>query len=303
MSKLLILHLVIVSSQALPHCQEIYAGNARICSKVKDYYKSQFPLPHPCVIKSEFNIRQLLQFNVDEQTFTLMVDLLLQWKDDRVTSEGVYNTINWFPIIQTNDVWVPTIHFPGAVKVEKIGTKLGYTRNASEFSMKETMILKMTCQMNLTSVPFDHQVCDISFVNYLGKEDRIAFETALIMTNDEDIKSGSLPFSPKVKSVPTSIDEDGFSQGAIRFAMIRHSNHIYQLIGSFYLPSAIFAIISMLSFFIKPELVRSCSQIFTLIFLYFLGTWKNGNDCDIVLDSDQHLCISRRSQWTRFQFL
>ena len=262
MSKLLlILHLVIISSQALPQCQEFFSGNPKLCSKVKDYSKSQFPLPQPCIIKSEFNIRQLLQFNVDEQTFTLMIDLNLRWSDDRVTSEGSSNT-NWFPIIQTNDVWVPTIHFPGAVTVEKIGTKLGYSPNVSEFSMKESMILKMTCPMNLTSVPFDHQVCDISFVNYLGKEDRIVFETALVLTKDEDIKSGSLPFTPKVKSVPTSIDEDGFSQGAIRFALIRHPNHIYQLFGSFYLPSAIFAIISMLSFFIKPEIVRIFSQFF-----------------------------------------
>ena len=74
---------------------------------------------------------------------------------------------------------------------------------------------------------------------------------------------------PKVKSVPTSIDEDGFSQGAIRFALIRHPNHIYQLLGSFYLPSAIFAIISMLSFFIKPEIVRFFPIFFPLIFMNF----------------------------------
>ena len=271
-------HLLVHYVLALPQCDENYVGKPRFCSRIPGYSESQFPQPRPCEVTPKFVIRQLLRFYPDEQIFSLMADLLLEWKDSRVTLEG-NKTSGWLSINDKSPFWTPSIHFPSAISVEKLSEKFGFFNNGTEeterFLTRESMILKMTCEMNLTSVPFDHQECDVQFVAFKGNVQKMVFKPSIILTKNEEIKSGSVPFTPKVKPIKASIDEFGYSQAGIHFALIRKHRDMEYLLGSFYLPSALFAVISLASFCIKPDTVPGRMGMIITLFLILINTYTS----------------------------
>ena len=127
--------------------------------------------------------------------------------------------------------------------------------------------LKLSCDYDFETFPFDKHYCDLSFVDWrYGIEELIFNTTRKIVFGDQhltfDNKSSLILTSPKTSfKISAKINSASttfgglYSSTGIRFNLERKS--ISLLLGSFYVPTGIFSILSMASFVINPDLVIS----------------------------------------------
>ena len=129
--------------------------------------------------------------------------------------------------------------------------------------------LKVTfaCQFKFDNFPVDVNTCDLDFGFHQLTYDKTARINPLKILNDDTsaevliderkIRGEHLPYSFWISAkdefqIPNYEFKAPYS--GISIKMKRDS--ITSLIGSFYLPTATFSILSMVSFFISPEMVR-----------------------------------------------
>ena len=139
-------------------------------------------------------------------------------------------------------------------------------RNHSRFT-SEVFQLTFSCNFDFSTFPFDSHECPIMYGDgVLGLEHMRLNETRAVFGN-KSTKSGGEPiildnlpfrFEFQLVSLPTfevtNIDMDTFSYTGIVLKMTRKSPGV--LSGYFY-PTAAFALLSMISFLIKPDVVSS----------------------------------------------
>ena len=129
----------------------------------------------------------------------------------------------------------------------------------SDFSLIKTeiMTLKIPCNFRFENYPFDEHTCDIDFyearffdrVNVNLKA--IRYEQLYVNSIDGSIliESAKNPFK-----VYVSIFLDSYNDtGTISLSLKRNSINL--LLGSFYIPTGIFATLSIGSYIINPEVV------------------------------------------------
>ena len=131
----------------------------------------------------------------------------------------------------------------------------------------------VSCEMNFKLFPFDHHECDMIFYLTQHAYDYVMFEPPTIFKKDKNVSIGDgeleiptkrLPFSISAESLnTTTVYQMGLKRSAtgIRFRFAR--NTIGLLLGGYYVPTGIFASLSLVSFIIKPEVVSS--QILTYV--------------------------------------
>ena len=170
-------------------------------------------------------------------------------------------------------IWHPRITFLNALSVEK-NQGVGYenlheyfARPNNELFMVETIKIIFSCEFKFATFPFDKHDCNLTYydriydVNYvnLNQAWKVEYVTEDLFTYIE--KEGSLhlnvpkiPFDIWVKINPKSSIIDGtISTAGIKLKLQRDS--IGLLMGSFYVPTGVFAVLSMASFVINPDVV------------------------------------------------
>ena len=140
------------------------------------------------------------------------------------------------------------------------------------------MILNIYCTLNFQPFPFDNHECDLSFGSSSIWNDSLIMEPTKIRFLDEykrigdgklHIKQGRLPFNIKMESLDTFNHTTAgytYSYCAVRFYFQR--NDLGLLLGSFYLPTLLFSILSLVSFFISPDMVKHYIQIIDKLSYY-----------------------------------
>ena len=131
--------------------------------------------------------------------------------------------------------------------------------------MVETFKLTFPCNFAFETYPFDKQICDLSFIDKLYETDHVVLNTptTLFYKNQHStFKNNSLLMITLPKTSFTiglkinqasSIIGGKVSSAGIKLILQR--KFIGLLLGSFYVPTGIFAILSMASFVIKPDIV------------------------------------------------
>ena len=139
-------------------------------------------------------------------------------------------------------------------------------RNHSRFT-GEIFQATFSCNFDFSAFPFDSHECPIEYGDAVFGQKFMTFNTTRAVFGNVSTKSGDepiildnlpIPFEIHVFSLPTfeitNIDMDTFSYTGIVLKMTRKSPGV--LSGYFY-PTAAFALLSMISFLIKPEVVSS----------------------------------------------
>ena len=133
------------------------------------------------------------------------------------------------------------------------------------FKFADVMTQKISCVMEFGNFPFDHHVCDMVFYNSQHHYNKVIMapvtlgkDTRKVELNEGEleIKSGRLPYkiTAEVLNTTTVKSMTWLRSGAgIRFYFARSS--IGLLVGGYYGPTAIFALLSLISYIIKPEIV------------------------------------------------
>ena len=255
----------------------------RLCKKQAHYKSSEFPQPLPSQVNTTIKIKQLLSVNEADETITIFLEYQSSWIDDRVgirrSPENIEQNVTWFPQDNLNRVWTPNIYFLNAISIEKLHT-FGdhFTRSSSyiypkgQFIYNELMIIKLSCSMDFKRFPLDIQTCFFNFTSMSGGIEKILLPKPLLSTEDDndgpkyviDLNSWTLPFRINFKALESEnkINElmgpKNFSHASIQITLKRNINELENLLVSYYGPTGIFAFLSMISFFIKPEMVSRC---------------------------------------------
>ena len=138
--------------------------------------------------------------------------------------------------------------------------------------------------MNFEYFPFDRQACTFVLRPTDLMSSDVIMKTPLLYTTDSytrrlvkepvlQLDSNGLQYDVTLtvmesKTVPYDDTSGfGFSFAHIHFSFVRKGDKINKLLISFYFPSGAFAILSLFSFFIKPNLVPGRMSMLVTIFL------------------------------------
>ena len=153
--------------------------------------------------------------------------------------------------------------------------------------MVEALKVIVYCDFDFQAFPFDEQVCDFSlfetdhtvkwvileevegFLFYGGNRSQYLKNGWISLPEQHEI-----PYTVRMKNMGTKNVYSEYSYGppyshqTIRFVLKRSSLSL--LIGSFYVPSGLFAFLSIGSFIINPEIVsKSCLKNSSIFFISY----------------------------------
>ena len=139
--------------------------------------------------------------------------------------------------------------------------------------------LTFSCNFDFSGFPFDFHECPIVYGDALLGQERMRFDTTVARFDNVSTKSGGdpiildnlpFPFEFQLVVLPNFEVKTNrrnnlvtFSYTGIALRMRRKS--LGQLLSGFFYPSAAFALLSMISFLIKPDMVRFFRRFFFLI--------------------------------------
>ena len=121
--------------------------------------------------------------------------------------------------------------------------------------------LTFSCNFDFSGFPFDFHECPIVYGDALLGQERMRFQTTMARFDNVSTKSGGdpiildnlpFPFEFEITALPTFVLHDFYSYTGIVLKLTRKSPGV--LTGYFY-PTAAFALLSMISFLIKPDIV------------------------------------------------
>ena len=135
----------------------------------------------------------------------------------------------------------------------------------------------VSCDMDFTLFPFDHHSCDMIFYLTQHPSNYVMFDSPTVFKGQNNVSFGEkfmniptkrLPYNVFVESLNTSIVytlNRKRSATGVRFHFARNS--IGLLLGGYYVPTGIFASLSLVSFIIKPEIVPGRMGLLVTLFL------------------------------------
>ena len=250
----------------------------RLCKNQGNYIASEFPEPSPCQVRSTIQLKQLLSVNEEAETITIFIKFRSNWIDQRVgirrSPENIEQNETWYPQEDLNRVWTPKIYFLNAISIEKLNTfgdtltrSSSYVYPQSMFTYNELMIMTLSCSMDFQRFPLDVQTCYLNYTSLSGSIERIVLSKPKLLSTAKDneekseikLDSWTLPFQIQMKALESETHLDGqrlSSHACIKITLDRNINELENLLVSFYGPTGIFALFSMISFFIQPEMVQ-----------------------------------------------
>ena len=154
-------------------------------------------------------------------------------------------------------------------------SKMFPKRNQNRLN-SETFQLTFSCNFQFADFPFDSHECPIEYGSGILMQEKMRFDITMAEFGNLSTKSGgdpiilenlSFPFEFQLVVLPNFEVKTNrrnnlvtFSYTGIALRMRRKS--LGQLLSGFFYPSAAFALLSMISFLIKPDMVSSLNRIF-----------------------------------------
>ena len=278
----LIMPLVVVTS-GVPLCQN--AADGMLCKVSQDYENAYPPKPFPAWIHISTRIGTITHVNENEHSITIRLEIILEWINPHVTIKNPNSS--WYEISLDNfsEVWNPNIYFDKVLTVTKISTfgkmqAFDFWLKPSENKMWYTEALEVTfaCELDFSEFPFDEHNCSFIMGDYENGVDWMMFNNSKLEYNGlivEDnhssleILDSTTPYYFKLRKLD-SFEKfrapDTFHFIGIQVDMKRKG--LGTLLNTFYVPTAMFAIISMISFTVDPSCVPGrMGMIVTLLLI------------------------------------
>ena len=199
---------------------------------------------------------------------------------------------DWYQIDEftKSQIWHPVLTFENTLNIEKQKVLGGTLEN--QFWMKypnrlhynEIIKIRITCEFDFQDFPFDSQECQLTIQDKVQNSSLLLLGPYTVFNGSHqttfahepiEIISPRIPFDIKVKvDKPKLFNywDETYSSSSLTIIMERHSIKKL-LLGSYYAPTAVFAIFSMLSFLITPESVSYRTE--SKYYKYFVNSSTN----------------------------
>ena len=189
---------------------------------------------------------------------------------------------------EPNFVWRPDISFLSLTDTKRLttyGSSEGFIfwldTQENKLQYDEALRVTISCSFNFHNYPFDESYCSLKFgipsidvaLNLLQFEPIQILQTNSTYTEKtkfklENSNNNHLPYDIwiEVKS-PFSHYNVGFESPFTGIDFVLKRNTISLLIGGYFVPTSIFALLSMISYFISPEVVPGRMGLLVTLFL------------------------------------
>ena len=249
-----------------------------------------YPAPYH-IIQPIINIFDVSEINEDKKTISVYFRLNLRWNDTysklKLANFDDFLDNGWYDITgdkNTAASILTTANFINSQSSEHsfniFWHQEPHFKHFSE-NVKETFY----CDLDFQLYPFDKHECFLKLYNIFSALKFLKFTPTEVYINSSStnltgppllISTHRLPFEITVESIPTGITFNGkwlYSTSGIVFNIRR--NDIGQLIGGFFGPTAIFTLISLVSFFIDPDVVPGRMGLLLTVFLIITNSYNS----------------------------
>ena len=257
------------------------ASYDQLCKLQDNYDETKVPGNLPLTLTLwTTDVMGITEVNIIEGYITIMLRLSICWKDQNLSfkSNQSYIALDkniaeliWHPKISYFDI--KSLERVAGIGYDKLNQYYIYNDDNLNLEMHEAIRITVYCDFDFSSFPFDDQECDLSLYDPVTDLTRIIINETKHLCNNGICKQGNewlmlqyqhkIPYSIRMKNIGsrdhTFGDSDIYGESwsvsvsSIRFSLQRNSLDL--LIGGFYLPTGIFAILSMGSYIINPEMV------------------------------------------------
>lgn len=263
-------------SASIKDCKEVSKNKTQLCYK-NGFYDTNFPSPPlPMLINTTVTLIDMVDFNTKDNTITIFMQLLAQWTDP-----GLFLTLDKADhLFFINQETSESIFFPRLKiqRAEDIQTQINYGPNErkhfwykhpSQLEYKETLKVTLYCSFDFSSFPFDQHECSLNFGAFDVAYSKLVLNPPIVNQEDKSVKLGDapmtltnergyLPFDIQMTSKDRFQinDQSGVKYSYVGVKFYFRRNKLGLLMGSYYGPMIIFSLLTLISFFINPEVVR-----------------------------------------------
>ena len=245
--------------------------------------KTNFSLPW--MYDFNFDVLDIKQVNDLTQTITIMMYLRIKWLEPRLEING--SSIEW---IQDNSalsyspqllkhLWYPDLEVYG---VENFKPK-SILKEMGEVNIFRTKFVKyhtrvdttISCQMNFDHYPLDSHICPFQISSYRSTKETVSCSSEFFY---DETTQRHLQYSITLDKLPKKYQtysiRKNFVYKTCGFNIIL-SRERSQIFFQVYLTSAMFVIVSWLSFIIKPEVVPGRIALLVTTFLVLVNVFNS----------------------------
>ena len=202
------------------------------------------------------------------------------------------------PVSDIDEIWSPVIYFGNAINVwdlDSFGTDQETLSNLwsnfkhpyMQFSIKFTS--KMSCKMNFNNFPFDKHDCQIMLINWEGATYRVLLNDPKVYTYDKEkhkevggkkiqIKSEKLYYLfdfEALGSFDFFENEYNYSMILIGLNISRTQEGRTKIFSTFHVPIGVFALTSLISFFIDLDCVPGRMGLLITLCLIIINSYNS----------------------------
>ena len=239
----------------------------------------------PWIYHFKFDILDVKQINDQTQTVTLMMYLRMKWLEPRIeinksNEEWIQNWtgLSYSPQILKH-LWYPDLEIYG---VENFRPK-SILKDLAELNIYKDRFMQyntrvdttISCPMNFDHYPMDSHLCPFQISSYRGTIETISCSSNYYYN---ETKQRNLQYSITMAPLPPEYQtfsiRKGFVYKTCGFNIIL-SRARGQIFVQVYLTSAMFVIVSWLSFIIKPEVVPGRIALLVTTFLVLVNVFNS----------------------------
>ena len=194
------------------------------------------------------------------------------------------------------DIWYPKIYIANSITIQslvshrnsKMLNSLWYSYPTKYLRYSVIFVTKVSCKLDFQTFPFDNHECDLILKNWVGGSYRIVLKSPSIYGLDENGQevegkyfnitgNNRLNYKFRFESLPTTeFQDDGHKYSETRIKMIfeRTEKSRTKIFGGYHATTAIFSILSLISFFIHPEVVPGRMGMLIMLYLIQINMYR-----------------------------
>ena len=281
MNKFVLLLLYANTLQGLEQCSTIAFNDKdqKICAYSEGYDKYVNPdFPKPTQVQIDIVVRSVLSVDENSQLLELVAYSNLRWFDPRLDLNATIQRIR--PSKEEyGGLWKTSIHFSNVVtNTNRINRAYAYKNSSSGLWIEKVLLNKVviSCRMDFSNFPFDSHTCNwkiraynninVTVLNIDSIQQETRNELTATVSQAIPVETTNLPYdiyvSPGGKGVEM-VQREETSFVLVNFSFARNKNGKLELISGYFIPTGLFAFLSLVSYLIKPEIVRLTIGLFS----------------------------------------
>ena len=284
---------VVGNGHKLPVCSKSRNVSFRRLCKISVKYPT-----YPFIVQPKITIGEVLDIDEMEKSMTVSMETMLLWNDSLVSVEGNITNTNgsvWLKIDgdDHSELYWPKIKFINQRETKRLQlygdekSKFQYFwfKPPHYFEYAEYHVVTIGCNFNSNSYPFDHLECSVTFFNPELTDELFIWKPVSLSIKDQSlnqskveatIPKNGLPFDISVQALDSSKTSSlGYEYNTAGLLIKFKRNNAWTLITGYFGPTALYSLLSTLSFVIKKSQIAGRMGMLVTLFLISTNSYNS----------------------------